>query len=465
MKKISIIGAGPVGLLLALKLCSRGYRVEIFERRPDMRKNKLHAGRSINITLSHRGIFALSTLGIEDKILKRATPLLGRMIHDLNNESSFQPYGKNSEECLHSISRAELNCALLDAVEKEGLCKIYFSQRLESYDFEKQLMYLRNEITGRTEVLGAECVIGSDGSASALRESMREQKGIHVENALLDYGYKELCIPARQDGSFQMQSQALHIWPREKFMLIAQPNFDGSFSCTLFLPFEGKESFMSLSQKNSAPYLRKFFQKYFGDATQLISKLEDSFMSGPTGKMLTVKVDRWNAGGQALLIGDAAHAIVPFYGQGLNCSFEDCVLLGEEIDRHGELERAFESFSTKRKPDCDAISQMALENFVEIRTRVGQSKFLLEKEIEKKLVECFPGDYIPRYSLVSFSRQPYRHALMAGQVQAKLLSRLSQGISSVNDLKMDTINRFMAEYRYELDLRTSSIHSSLPATL
>ncbi len=452
MKKISIIGAGPVGLLLALKLSSRGYRVEIFERRPDMRKNKLQAGRSINITLSHRGIFALSTLGIEDKILKRATPLLGRMIHDLNNESSFQPYGKKSNECLHSISRAELNCALLDAVEKEGLCNIHFSKKLESYDFKKKLMYLSNEITGEEEVLEAECIIGSDGSASALRESMRKQKGIRVENSLLDYGYKELCIPANQDGTFQMQSQALHIWPRNKFMLIAQPNFDASFSCTLFLPFEGKESFRSLSHESNTQYLRKFFQKYFPDATQLISNLEDNFIKSPVGKMITVKVDRWNARGQALLIGDAAHAIVPFYGQGLNCSFEDCVLLSEEIDRHRDLENAFESFSTKRKPDCDAISQMALENFVEIRTKVGQSKFMLEKEIEKKLVEFFPRDYIPRYNLVSFSRQPYRHALMAGQIQTKMLSKLSQGLSNVNDLKMETVKRLMADYRQELKL-------------
>lgn len=461
MKKISIIGAGPVGLLLALKLCSRGYRVEIFERRPDMRKNKRHAGRSINLTLSHRGIFALSTHGIEDNILRRATPLLGRMIHDLSNKCTFQPYGKSNKECLYSISRAELNQALIDAVEKESLCKIHFSQKLESYNFEKKLMHLRDELTGKTKTLEAECIVGSDGSASALRNSMREQKGVNVESALLDYGYKELCIPAQKNGSLQMQRQALHIWPREKFMLIAQPNFNGSFSCTLFLPFEGKESFSHLCEENNTAYLRAFFRKYFGDATQLIPNLEDSFKDSPTGKMLTIKVDRWNIGGQALLIGDAAHAIVPFYGQGLNCSFEDCVLLGEEIDSYGELEQAFDSFSRKRKPDCDAISQMALENFIEIRCKVGQSRFLLEKEIEKKLVEFFPSDYIPRYSLVSFSRQPYRQALMAGQAQAKLLSKLSQGISNVNDLNMDTLRSLMAEYRHEINLCTQPNHTRL----
>jgi kynurenine 3-monooxygenase len=410
-----VIGAGPVGSLLALFLARRGHDVQVFERRPDMRTVTIGAGRSINLAVSTRGLYALHQVGLDAEVLRQAVPMRGRMIHGADGDLHFLRYGRDDTEFINSMSRAELNKLLMSEAEGTGRVRIEFQQRL--VDYRAGRARLRDEETGAEREVDAPVIFGSDGSASALRVALATE----VEQSWLDFGYKELTIPPAPGGGFSLEPNALHIWPRKNFMLIALPNVDGSFTCTLFLPFEGDASFATIEAADAG---ERFFATTFPDAHPLIPRLGQALEEAPLGKMVTVKCARWSRG-SALLVGDAAHAIVPFFGQGMNAGFEDCTVLMELLERVPDWTRAFAEFSTARKPDADAIADLAVENFVEMRDKVADPEFVLWKEVEAELSRRFPGEYLSRYQLVTFTRVPYRVAQEAGRMQLDLLRSMT----------------------------------------
>jgi kynurenine 3-monooxygenase len=430
-EKITLIGAGLVGPLLALGLVKRGFEVEIYERRPDMRRVKISAGRSINLALSTRGIHALTEAGLWHRMQQIIIPMRGRMMHSPDSKLTFQAYGKDESEVINSISRAELNMALLNAAEAQGV-RIHFEQRCTGISFKNRRLILRDEADGNESSVDYQVVIGGDGSASAVRDALLRLSRFNFSQEYLNYGYKELTIPPSPDGKHALEVNALHIWPRGNYMLIALPNIDGTFGCILFLPFEGADSFERLTTKAA---VRDFFQSRFSDAVPLMPDLAEHFFANPTGTMVTIKCSPWHVEGHALLLGDAAHAIVPFFGQGINCGFEDCTILLELLDRHGaDWERVFREFEAARKVNTDAIADMAIENFVEMRDRVGDRRFLLRKQVELALEAKYPRQFVPKYAMVTFHRIPYATALQRGQVQERILAELCEGIEGVEDL-------------------------------
>ena len=429
-KTVTVVGAGLVGALWSVFLARRGNRVRTFERRPDMRKEKISAGRSINLALSTRGIHALRQVGIADEVLAHAVPMRGRMMHSLSGELSYQPYGQNDQECIYSISRGGLNQMLLSRAESTGKVELSFHQKVTSIDWSQGRIEFADEKTGRSEWVQSDFIFGTDGSGSAVRAAMSSNAEFQQSQDLLDYGYKEFHIPPGADGSFLLEKHALHIWPRGNFMLIALPNEDGSFTCTLFLPFKSssKEA-MSFDGLKSAEDVLSFFKQQFNDVVPLLGDVAGTFFSSPTGQMVTVRCAPWSFENRALILGDAAHAIVPFFGQGMNCGFEDCTLLDAFMDEHpADWAERIREFAQARKPDADAIAALAIENFIEMRDKVAQPQFLLEKAAEKILQREFAGRYWSRYSLVTFNRVPYRVALQAGHVEDEILAELCQGL-------------------------------------
>ena len=425
-----LAGAGLVGSLLALFLARRGKAVEVFERRPDLRRTQISAGRSINLAISVRGLHALAQVGLEEEALAHAIPMPGRMIHARDGSLAFQAYGKDDSQCIHSISRGLLNRMLLDAAEETGRVRLAFQRRVVGLDPERRALTVEID-GGDTERVEGAVVYGTDGAGSAVRRSVVEaRRGVSRETPL-DHGYKELTLPATAEGRWRLERNALHIWPRGDFMLIALPNEDGSFTCTLFLAFEGSPSFATLEAPGA---VRSFFQEHFADVEPMLPDLEAQFGGNPTGSMVTVKCSAWHAGDTAVLLGDAAHAIVPFFGQGMNCGFEDCVVLdaleAEGVPR-GEV---FSKFEALRKPNADAIADMAVENFVEMRASTADPRFLLEKAIEKLLLAELPGEFVSRYALVTFSRAPYRAAYDAGRIASGIVSELAEGVRSASEV-------------------------------
>lgn len=430
-KKVTLIGAGLNGPLLALGLVKRGFEVEVYERRPDMRRVRMSAGRSINLALSTRGIHALEQARLWRDMQSIIIPMKGRMMHSLTSELTFQPYGKDESEVINSISRAELGIALMSAAESQGV-KIHFQQRCIGIDLETGGLRLRDEESGAVRSIDSEAVIGCDGSASAIRGEMLRRSRFNFSQEYLDYGYKELTIPAGPAGKHVLETNALHIWPRGNHMLIALPNIDGTFACILFLPFEGSDSFEKFSDRTS---VFEFFNARFPDAVPLMPDLADNFFANPTGSMVTIKSSPWHVNGKALLLGDAAHAIVPFFGQGINCGFEDCTILLSLLDQHGaNWERVFVEFEQARKANTDAIADLAVENFVEMRDRVADPQFLLRKKVELALEAKYPRQFVPKYAMVTFHRIPYATALKRGTVQDRILNELCESIGSVEDL-------------------------------
>jgi len=449
VETIKLIGAGLNGPLLAIGLVRRGFRVAIYERRPDIRRIRMSAGRSINLALSTRGIHALSEAGLWKEMTKIIVPMRGRMMHSTTSELTFQPYGKDETEVINSISRAELNISLMNAAETQGV-NIFFQQRCIGIDLKTGSFQLSDERTGESKAVEAGVVIGCDGSASAIRGEMLKLNRFNFSQQYLDYGYKELTIPAGAGGRHVMETNALHIWPRGKYMLIALPNVDGTFACILFLPYEGPDSF---SQLTTRPGVTRFFESRLPDALPLMPDVADNFFANPTGSMVTVRCAPWHVEGRVLLLGDAAHAIVPFFGQGINCGFEDCSCFLELLDRHGaDWNRVFAEFEQARRVNTDAIADLAVENFIEMRDRVADPRFLFRKKIELALEARYPTLFVPKYAMVTFHRIPYVTALRRGRVQDELLTELCDSIDRVDDLDWSEADRLIRNSLTPLEL-------------
>ncbi|HEY3430801.1 MAG TPA: NAD(P)/FAD-dependent oxidoreductase [Cyclobacteriaceae bacterium] len=421
---IAIVGAGLVGSLLSIYLKKRGYTVSVFERRPDMRKKGAEGGRSINLALSNRGIRALEEIGLAEPLKKVAIPMHGRVMHDRKGNLTFQPYGKDGQY-INSVSRSGLNIVLMDEAEKLGV-KLLFDQRIAKINIDNTIIHTQQStVSGGPLTMDNgpfDLIIGADGAFSAVRGSLQITDRFDYSQDYIDHGYKELCIPAGAGGSFLIEKNALHIWPRESFMMIALPNPDGSFTCTLFFPFEGKTSFDKLKTDSD---VSQFFSDTFPDALKLMPDLLEDYNSNPTSSLITVKCYPW-VRNNTLLIGDAAHAIVPFFGQGMNAGFEDCRILNELLDKHhDDWSAVLPAFQESRKPDTDAIAQLALDNFIEMRDLVADADFLLRKKIEAKLHELFPDKWIPLYSMVTFyDTTRYSHAYQTGQRQKKIMDEV-----------------------------------------
>lgn len=440
MKKVHVVGSGLVGSLMAIYLAQKGYSVELYEGRSDMRKADISAGRSINLVITSRGLWAVRQVGLEEKIMKLTIPMKGRMLHDKEGQTTFVPYGQNDDEVINSISRGELNNLLMDTVEEYPNVNLHFDKKCEHYDVESGLLTFQDGQKVETDL-----VIGADGSFSAVRRSMLDQvHNFNYNQHFLEHGYKELSIPATPAGDFAMQREYLHIWPRENYMLIALPNLDGSFTCTLFYPYEGEQSFAAIQTEAD---VREFFSRDFPDAVPVMPNLVQDYFDNPVGSLVTIRCSPWHADGRMTLMGDASHAIVPFFGQGMNSGFEDCRVLGELIPpstEEADWTNIFGRFQEARLANAEAIADMALENFVEMRDSTAEPEFQLKKKIGFELEKRYPEKFIPRYSMVMFHPDiPYSEARRRSEEQSQLLAKLCAGITSPDQVDWDQADRLV----------------------
>jgi kynurenine 3-monooxygenase len=445
-QKIIIIGAGLAGSLLAIYLAKKDFTVEVYEARPDMRMAEISAGRSINLALSDRGIAALKEVGMDEFMLREALPMLGRNIHPVGGETRLLPYSGRQGEYINSVSRAGLNIALMNEAEGYDGVTFFFEQKCVGFDSNTGEALIENTETGEKRPVKGDTLIATDGGGSAVRDSMLH--GIprfNFSQQFLEHGYKELHIPPAPDGGFMLEENALHIWPRHQFMMIALPNIGGSFTCTLFLAHlcenaSGIVPSPSFDRLTGEESLIAFFNTHFPDAVPMMPTLVEDFFTNPTGSLGTIKCFPWNVGGKALLLGDSAHAVVPFYGQGMNCAFEDCRVLDTLIDKHGaDWETIFTEYGGLRKINTDAIADMAEDNFYEMRDAVADPVFLRKRELETKLEQTFP-DYFSKYSMVTFREDlPYSVAKERGNAQDKLLMEICSGVDNVGELGLNEI--------------------------
>ncbi|KJV32027.1 FAD-dependent oxidoreductase [Luteibacter yeojuensis] len=437
---IAVVGAGLVGALVATLLTQRGFRVTVYEKRPDPRLAGFSGGRSINLALAERGLHALRATGLADQVLGQAVMMRGRMVHDPAGHSGLQRYGVDDSEVIWSVSRGGLNTLMLDAAEAAG-ATIHFGQGLAGADFERGTLTL-HAADGSERTVEAPVVIGADGAGSALRAAMHRHAPLGERVEELGHGYKELEIPPGSDpgAPFAIERNALHIWPRGHYMCIALPNREGSFTVTLFLPNEGEHpSFRTIAGAGAA---EAFFRTEFPDALDLMPDFAADWSEHPVGSLATLYLDRWHIGGRALLIGDAAHAIVPFHGQGMNCGFEDAAELATLFAATpGDPAAVFAAFEATRKPNADAIAQMALENYVEMRDKVADPRFLRMRELGGLLAQRSPTHYLPRYRMVTFTHLPYAYALERGRAQDTLVEQLLKGHDDVASVDLDAAVR------------------------
>jgi kynurenine 3-monooxygenase len=439
-KKISVIGGGLVGSLWSIFLVRKGFTVDLYERRSDLRTLKVEAGRSINLIITTKGINALKELGIDHEVLSQTVPVHGRMIHKMDGECIYQPYGVEEHHKNYSISRFALNKHLLHLAENNGV-RVHFDHPVQSVDLDKMEIHFSQK-TVRTDH-----IFGTDGSSSAVRKAILNQKnainGIN-ETEWLNVDYKELHIPAGTGNSFLIEKHALHIWPRGNHFLMALPNLNGSFTATLYLPTKGERAFSEITTEKK---LIQYFDTFYPDATTLIPNLEEDFFRNPIGHLGTVKSSPWFFQDKAVLLGDAAHAIVPFFGQGMNAGFDDCLQLSEILTKNkNNFSTSFEQYFQTQKPNADAIAQMAVENYHEMSHHVGDQRFLFQKEIENKLMTLFPGKYHSRYSLVVYNSCPYRQALDQGLRNQKILDELSKNISKIEQLDLNLAAKLIEIY-------------------
>lgn len=457
----AVIGAGLAGSLLAIYLAKRGISVQVYEARDDMRKEPISAGRSINLALSDRGIAALRKVGMDEYMLAEAVPMYGRMIHTISGETKLLPYSGRQGEYINSVSRAGLNIALMNEAERYGNVEFHFNERCTDVDFGNAAVKFASG-----KAVSADTIIATDGAGSVVRQAMMHGgvERFDFSQSWLEHGYKELHIPPGLNGEFLLEKNALHIWPRHQFMMIALPNFDGSFTCTLFLAHKGgnpsgseraserrsedihgrlpngvSASFDQLTDEAS---VNEFFNREFPDAVPLMPTLVEDFFRNPTGNLGTVKCWPWSVEGKALLLGDSAHAVVPFYGQGMNCAFEDVRVLDSLIEKHGtDWEKVYEEYGTVRKLNTDAIADMAEENFYEMRDRVADPIFQRKRELETKLEQTY-ADYFSKYSMVTFREDlPYSVAMEKGNAQDALLMKICAETDNVSSIDPEGVMR------------------------
>ncbi len=413
-----VVGAGLGGSLMAALLGRAGHRVVVLERRGDPRVGQAEAGRSINLAISARGLHALEQLGLKHEILRLATPLHGRMIHPVAGSLAFQPYGARGQ-AINSMSRTDLNVALITAAERSGNVECRFGRRVTELDSESEVMTSVDARIGDGPERHSGTVIGADGAYSAVRAHLQRRERYDFSQAYLEHGYKELFIPAAADGSARLERNALHIWPRGGYMMMAMANVEGSFTVTLYLPFEGPNGFARLG---TPAMVRGFFEQTFPDAIPLLPDLERDFFTNPTGTLLTVRSRPWHLGGSVVLLGDACHAIVPFFGQGANAAFEDCLALERALARHpSDRAGAFAEYEAERCPNTEAIADLALANFREMRDHVASPLFRLEKRGEVLLHRLFPRRFVPLYTMISFTLIPYAEARVRALKQKRMM--------------------------------------------
>jgi kynurenine 3-monooxygenase len=445
--EITLVGAGLAGSLLAIFLARRGHRVTLLERRLDPRKTAApaSAGRSINLALANRGISALEEVGVMESLRSALIPMAGRMLHDEEGRLRLIPYGNKPHEVIYSVSRGGLNTLLLNAAESTGRVSIRFGETVSGVDFaDRKVRFLAGE-DPEPQATPYDVLIGTDGSASSVRAAILERTGGRLAEEPLGHGYKELSISAADGGGgqFRMEKNALHIWPRGEYMLIALPNVDGSFTATLFLPNQGEESFQALTTPAAVYTL---FERRFADAIPLMPRLVEDFFGNPTGHLETIRCEPWSYDDHALVLGDAAHAIVPFHGQGMNAAFEDCSAFDRCLgDPDRPWNAVFAEFEKRRRPNTDAIADMALENYVEMRSTVREPKFQLMKDLSFRLEERHPGRFIPRYSMVMFHTIPYAEAQRRGAIQEEILDALTSSAASLDEVDLARADRLIAE--------------------
>lgn len=444
-----VVGAGPAGALMAIYLARQGCDVTVYEARPDIRRVAIPAGRSINLALATRGIVPLTEVGVIEQVDEITIPMRGRMVHPAEGEPVLQPYGTQSHEVIHSVSRRGLNGILLDAAEATGRITIDFESAVRSVDLDAGTLAVAGpDGVERTEAFGT--VFGADGAGSEIRRAIVAANGGTAEVDWLDHGYKELEIPPADGGGFRLDPHALHIWPRGEFMLIALANPEGDFTATLFAPNEGDPGFASLADPETVSL---FFKREFPDLIRMVPDLVEQFFANPAGRLATMRCSGWSVDGRAALVGDSAHAIVPFHGQGMNLAMESARALDRHLrDRPDDVAAAFASFEAERKPNADAIADMALDNYVEMRAGVVDPGYVIRRELALELQRRHPDRLSPRYNMVMFSTMPYAEAAARAARQAEILDELAAGRASLVEVEWGRAAELVAELPPQPDL-------------
>jgi kynurenine 3-monooxygenase len=443
-KTATIIGAGLVGSLWAIYLKKAGYQVDVYERRSDMRLTQMSAGKSINLATSYRGWKALDELGIGDEIRKIAIPMYGRTMHHLDGNVAFQPYGNNNQ-AIYSVSRGEINAKLMSIAEENANTVIHFNEECVNVDLQNGIAFFKNTLSGRVTKKKSDVVFATDGAFSAARyQAMQKLDRFNFSQNYIPDGYREILLPANEDGSFKLANETLHIWPRGRFMLIALPNFDGSFTCTLFMPFEGHEyCFNNLTSKEKVAH---FFKEVFPDFYEMMPQVADTWEQHPLSSLAIIRCYPWTHGKLALM-GDAAHATVPFFGQGMNCGFEDCSVMWQLMEKYGDnWETIFEEYQKLRKPNGDAVQDLSLQNYIVMRDKVTDKDFLLLQKIERRINYLYPDFYFPLYSMVSFTDIEYAVALEKGNDQENMIKNLIQHNNINDQTSEDMIDTVIHEF-------------------
>ncbi|MEY4660002.1 MAG: hypothetical protein RJB36_1768 [Bacteroidota bacterium] len=449
-KEVVIIGAGLVGSLWAVYMSKAGYNVTIYERRPDIRKAEISAGKSINLALSVRGWTALDAVGVGDEIRKIGIPMYGRMMHDLQGNLSYQPYGKEGQ-AIYSISRGKTNAVMMDMAEKHGNATIHYNHDCKKVDLSAGIVTLTNTLTNEEITVKADLVFGVDGAFSAVRyNSFQKLNRFNYSQNYIADGYREILLPANPDGTHKLDKNALHIWPRGRFMLMAMANEDGSFTCTLFMPHEGGEN--SFDKLTSREAVNNFFQTTFPDFYEMMPNIADAWEDHPLSNLAIIRCYPW-ANGKVALMGDAAHATVPFYGQGMNAGFEDCTVMNRLMHKHNhDWDAIFAEYSIERKPDGDALQDLSVDNYYVMRDYVADPSFILRKKIEAKFSELYPERWLPLYSQVTFSNIRYSDAYKQGNIQNEIMDEIMAlpNIESEWDSKivMDILLEKSADFKF-----------------
>lgn len=444
MKQATIIGSGLVGSLWAIYLLKAGYKVKVFERRSDMRKANMSAGKSINLAMSTRGWKALDTIGIGDEIRKIAIPVYGRTMHPLSGSTTYQPYGINNQ-AIYSVSRGDINCKLMDIAEKQGNIEFFFNEECINANLKEGVVKLKNTETGTVTEVKSDIVFATDGAFSAIRyNSMQKLDRFNYSQNYIEDGYREILLPANADGSYKLATNTLHIWPRGRFMLMALPNLDGSFTCTLFMPFDGHEyCFNKLTSKQK---VEEFFKNVFPDFFEMMPNVAEAWEEHPLSSLAIIRCYPWYHG-KVMLMGDAAHATVPFFGQGMNCGFEDCSVLWELMQKHNEdWNKIGEEYQVVRKPNGDAVQDLSMLNYVVMRDKVADPEFLLQQKIERRIAELYPGKYFPMYSMVTFSNIEYQVALKQGNQQNEMVLGLIKQHNITDKTSDVEIDQFVHQF-------------------